>query len=46
MIPNFVEVSLAPPAASAGRTINIDLKDTVKTKSTLSKASEGTQQIY
>jgi hypothetical protein len=30
---NFVEVSLAPPVATgAGRTINIDLKDTVKTK--------------
>ena len=30
---NFVEVSLAPPVATgAGRTLNIDLKDTVKSK--------------
>jgi hypothetical protein len=30
---NFVEVSLAPPVATgAGRTVNIDLKSTVKTK--------------
>jgi hypothetical protein len=49
---NFVEVSLAPPVATgAGRTINIDLKDTVKTKINTFKGIENEQtnilnQIY
>ncbi|MGV2432775.1 MAG UNVERIFIED_CONTAM: hypothetical protein LVQ98_05580 [Rickettsiaceae bacterium] len=49
---NFVEVSLAPPVATgAGRTLNIDLKDTVKTKINTFKGIENEQtnilnQIY
>jgi hypothetical protein len=49
---NFVEVSLAPPVATgAGRTVNIDLKDTVKTKINTFKGIENEEtnilnQIY